>query len=45
MLNEIKLFCTKITSDLKWTKNTEMIVKNANSKMRMLQVASKFIKN
>ena len=45
IVDETKLLGTLITSDLKWIKNTEMIVKNANSKMRMLQVAAKFIKN
>ena len=38
-------FFTIITSDMKWNKNTERIVKNANSKMRMLHIASKFIRN
>ena len=36
---------TIITSDLKWNKNTKKIVRDANTKMRMLHIASKFIKN
>ena len=34
-----------ITSDLKWNKNTQKIVKDANLKMRMLHLASKFMNN
>ena len=36
---------TIITSDLKWDKNTNQIVKNANKMMKMLHIASKFTKN
>ena len=45
VVEETKLLGTIITNDLKWNKNTQAIVKNANSKMKMLQVASKFIRN
>ena len=45
VLNETKLLGTIISSDLKWNKNTEKLVKNANKRMRMLQVAAKFVSN
>ena len=45
VVDETKLLGTIITNDLKWNRNTLIIVKNANSKMRMLQVAAKFIKS
>ena len=45
IVDEAKVLGTIITSDLKWNKNTKRIVKNANAKMRMLQIASKFIGN
>ena len=45
IVDETKLLGVIITNDLRWNKNTESLVKNANAKMRMLQVASKFIKN
>ena len=41
VVDETKLLGTIITKDLKWNKNTQMIVKNANAKMRMLHIASK----
>ena len=44
IVEETKLLGTIITSDLKWIKNTQAIVENANIKMRMLQIAAKFIK-
>ena len=34
-----------ISSDLKWDKNTNYVVKNANKMMKMLHIASKFTKN
>ena len=45
VVDETKLLGTIITKDLKWNKNTQMIVKNANAKMRMLHIASKFVSN
>ena len=45
IVNEAKLLGLVITNDLKWNRNTEKIVKDANLKMRMLHIASKFIKN
>ena len=45
IVNEAKLLGLIITNDLKWNRNTEKIVKDANLKMRMLHIASKFIKN
>ena len=45
IVDETKLLGVIITNDLRWNRNTEVLVKNANAKMRMLQVASKFIKS
>ena len=45
IVNEAKLLGLIITNDLKWNRNTEKIVKDANLKMRMLHIASRFIKN
>ena len=45
ILDEMKLLGTIITSDLKWDKNTEKIVKTSNMAMRLLHAASKFIKD
>ena len=45
VVNETKLLGTILTSDLKWNRNTQHIVKSANGKMRMLHIASKFVKN
>ena len=45
VLNETKLLGTIISSDLKWNKNTDKIVKDANRRMKMLHVAGKFINN
>ena len=45
VVDEVKLLETIITSYMKWNKNTQRIVKNANAKMRMLHIASKFIRN
>ena len=45
IFEEAKLHGIIITCDLKWEKNKKKIVKNANFKMRMLQIASKFMKN
>ena len=44
-VEETKLLGLIITNDLRWNKNTQMLVKNANSKMKMLHIASKFITN
>ena len=42
---ETKLLGTVISSDLKWNKNTDKIVGDANKRMKMLHVAGKFINN
>ena len=44
-VNETKLLGTIITSDLKWNKNTESIVKETNKRMQLLHKASKFTNN
>jgi hypothetical protein len=36
VIDETKLLGTIITSDLKWVKNTEFLVKKANARMRLL---------
>ena len=41
-VEETKLLGTIITSDLKWKRNTEEIVKDANKRMRILHAAAKF---
>ena len=41
-VDETKLLGTIITSDLKWRRNTEAIVKDANKRMRILHSAAKF---
>ena len=41
-VKETMLLGTYITDDLKWDKNTEYLVKKANQRMKMLQIASKF---
>ena len=45
IVDEAKLLGTIITNDLKWNKNTHKIVKDANLRMRMLHIASKFMNN
>ena len=45
IVNESKLLGVIISSDLKWDRNTNHIVKNANKMMRMLHIASKFTRN
>ena len=45
VLNKTKLLGTIITSDLRWNENTDKIVKDANKRMKLLHVASKFINN
>ena len=45
IVKESKLLGVIITNDLKWDKNTNHIVRNANKVMRMLHIASKFTKN
>ena len=45
VVDEAKLLGLILTSDLKWNSNTQKIVKDANSRMRMLHITSKFIKN
>ena len=36
VIEETKLLGTIVTSDLKWSKNTEFLVKKANARMRLL---------
>ena len=45
VLREVKLLGTVISSDLKWDKNTDKLVKDANKRMKMLHVAAKFVSN
>ena len=45
VVDEAKLLGTIISNDLKWNKNTDKLVKNANKRMKMLHVAAKFINN
>ena len=45
IVKESKLLGAILTSDLKWERNTNHIVKNANKMMRMLHIASKFTRN
>ena len=41
-VEETKLLGIIITSDLKWKRNTEEIVKDANKRMRILHAAAKY---
>jgi hypothetical protein len=41
-IEETKLLGTIITSDLKWHKNTEYLVKKANARLRILHKISEF---
>ena len=41
-INETKLLGTIITSDLKWAKNSEMLVKKAYARMQMIQKLKSF---
>ena len=43
VVDEAKLLGLILTSDLKWNSNTQKIVKDANSRMKMLHITSKFI--
>ena len=45
IVDEAKLLGTFITSDLKWNKNTDYLIKEANKRMRLLHAASKFVKD
>ncbi len=45
IVDEVKLLGVIINKDLKWSKNTNYLVKKANKKMRMLNIASKFTRN
>ena len=45
IVDEAKLLGTLITSDLKWDKNTNFLVKEANKRMRLLHAASEFVKD
>lgn len=42
MISESRLLGTIITSDLKWNKNTEKLVSDANRRLKLLHSASKF---
>ena len=42
IVNETKLFGLIITSDLRWDRNVDYLVKDANRRMMMLHAASKF---
>lgn len=42
VINEVKLLGTYITSDLKWDRNTDFIVKKANARMELLRRMSPF---
>ena len=45
VVDEAKLLGTYITSDLKWNRNTDYLIREANKRMRLLHAASKFIKD
>ena len=45
IVQESKLLGVIISSDLKWDRNTNHIIKNANKMMKMLHIASKFTRN
>ena len=45
VVEETKLLGVHITSDLRWNKNTELLVKDANRRMRVLHKAAKFTDN
>ena len=45
IVNESKLLGVIISNDLKWDRNTNHVVKNANKMMKMLHIASKFTRN
>ena len=42
VVNEAKLLGTIITDDLKWNRNTEVIVKKAHKRMQLLHAAANF---
>ena len=45
VVNETKLLGVFITSDLKWNKNTDYLIKDANRRMKILHKAAKFSSN
>ena len=45
VVNETKLLGVFITSDLKWNKNTDYLIKDANRRMKLLHKAAKFSNN
>ena len=45
VVNETKLLGVYITTDLRWNRNTEYLVKDANKRMRVLHTALKFTRN
>ena len=45
IVNEVKLLGTYITSDLKWNKNTKVIVKKAYARMQLLTKSANFTNN
>ena len=38
VIDEVKLLGTIITNDLKWSKNTDYLVRKANARMRLLYI-------
>ena len=45
IVDHSKLLGVIVSNDLKWDRNTNQIVKNANKMMKMLHIASKFTRN
>ena len=45
VVNETKLLGVYITTDLRWNRNAEYLVKDANKRMRVLHTAAKFTRN
>ena len=42
IINETRLLGVQVTDDLKWNRNTEILVKKANQRMQILRKASEF---
>ena len=45
IINETRLLGVQVTDDLKWNRNTEILVKKANQRMQILRKASEFTYN
>ena len=45
VVNETRLLGVHITSDLKWNRNTDILIKDANKRMRLLHKVAKFTDN